>query len=108
MGGGPGATAGGGGVGAGAGGAECGARLVVVARPRCEELVGAIAGTVIAPDASEFRAAQLTRPQEDGEDPASARGVPPRTVRDVVMDVSGLPRNQAYDLVRLLADDAGS
>jgi 16S rRNA (cytidine1402-2'-O)-methyltransferase len=36
-----------------------------------------------------------------------ARGVPPRTVRDVVMDVAGLPRNQAYDLVRLLADDAG-
>ena len=60
-----------------AGAAERGARLVVVALPRCVELAGAIAGTVTAPDASEFRAAQLTRPQEDGEDPASARGVPP-------------------------------
>lgn len=36
-----------------------------------------------------------------------ARGVPARTARDVVTDVAGLPRNQAYDLVRLLQEDAG-
>ena len=59
-----------------AGAAEREARLVVVALPRCVELAGAKAGMVNAPDASEFRAAQLTRPQEE-EEPASARGVPP-------------------------------
>jgi 16S rRNA (cytidine1402-2'-O)-methyltransferase len=35
-----------------------------------------------------------------------ARGMPARTARDVVMDVAGLPRNQAYELVRLAQEDA--
>lgn len=37
-----------------------------------------------------------------------AHGVPPRAARDVVRDVTGLPRNQAYELVRLTQETAGA
>lgn len=36
-----------------------------------------------------------------------AHGVPPRAARDVVRDVTGLTRNQAYELVRVTQEGAG-
>lgn len=59
-------------------------------------VAGAEKGTT---SASEDLAARLARA-------LLARGMPARTARDVVMDVAGLPRNQAYELVRLAQEDA--
>src|SRR5262249_26008686 len=36
-----------------------------------------------------------------------AHGVAPRAARDVIRDVTGLPRNQAYELIQLAQQDAG-